>query len=64
MLGNGNWVCFECREAVRRPTQHADDVPCPACGQKCKYLGTQIPVPPKRSVKAWRELQDWFNEAT
>lgn len=58
MIGNATWACFDCREAVRRPTQYAGDVPCPRCGQACTYLGTKIPLPPKRDAKAWQELRD------
>lgn len=61
-MGNGTWVCFECREVVRRPTHHAEAVPCPVCGERCNYLGTKIQIPAKRSIKAWRDLRDWFRE--
>jgi hypothetical protein len=57
-MGNGNWVCFNCRETVRRPTQYSGQVPCPGCGRNCTYLGTKIAVPSKRSVKAWKQLRE------
>lgn len=56
-MGNGTWVCFDCKEAVRRPTHHAADVPCPACGESCKYIGTKIPIPAKRNTRAWQALR-------
>src|SRR5260370_30504354 len=62
-MGNGTWVCFDCRETVRRPTQHAKAVPCPCCGQTCTYLGTKIPVPPRRDVKIWRSLRESFRQS-
>jgi hypothetical protein len=57
-MANGNWVCFDCRESVRRPTRHAGDVPCPLCGQRCRFLRTKLPIPSKRSVKAWQALRE------
>lgn len=59
-MGNGNWVCFNCRETVRRPTPSSGQVLCPGCGRKCTYLGTKIAVPSKRSVKAWKQLREWL----
>lgn len=56
-MGNAAWVCFKCRESVRRPTHYTADVPCPKCGQRCRCIGTKIPVPAKRDVRAWRELR-------
>lgn len=66
MTGNGNWVCFDCREAVRRPTQHKGDVPCPRCGQSCTYAGTQTAIPSKQNIKAWRQLREsiWADQHT
>src|SRR5688572_5962626 len=57
-MGNAAWVCFDCRESVRRPTHYKADVPCPKCAQICRCIGTKIPVPPKRDVPAWRELRE------
>jgi hypothetical protein len=61
MAGNGTWVCFDCREAVRRPTQHKAAVPCPSCRQPCRYVGTETPLPPKRDAKAWQKLRARIN---
>ena len=63
-MGNGTWACFDCREAVRRPTQHTADIPCPKCGRACKYLGTKIPIPIRRNAKAWRQLRERLGELT
>jgi hypothetical protein len=57
-MGNAAWVCFDCRECVRRPTHWKAEVPCPKCARICRCIGTKIPVPPKRDVKAWRELRE------
>ena len=56
-MGNSAWVCFACRLAVRRPTWHMADVMCPECRGPCHAIGYRIPVPPKRDLGAWRELQ-------
>lgn len=56
-MSSSSWVCFECRLAVRRPTQHAGDVLCPECRTVCWRLGYKIPVPPKRDVRAWHDLE-------
>src|SRR5215210_2095534 len=56
-MGNAAWLCFDCRESVRRPTHYKAEVPCPKCAQSCRCIGTKIPVPPKRDVRAWRELK-------
>jgi hypothetical protein len=57
-MGNASWVCFDCRESVRRPCGYQADVPCPKCAQNCRCIGTKIPVPRKRDAKAWRELRE------
>jgi hypothetical protein len=57
-MANSSWVCFECRLAVRRPTQHEEEVPCPQCGGACWGLGYKVPVPRKHDVRAWRELRE------
>jgi uncharacterized Zn finger protein (UPF0148 family) len=59
-MGNGTWVCFDCREVLRRATTYSGNVSCPTCGHASKYLGTKIPVPAKRRVKEWRKLKEWF----
>jgi hypothetical protein len=59
-MSNHHWVCFQCREAVRRPGI-ADNVRCPACGDPCIGLGTKVPVPPKSKVAVWKALEtDYF----
>src|ERR1700722_18630845 len=63
MVGNGTWVCFNCREAFRRPTQHKEAVPCSSCRQPRQYVGTQTRLPPKCDAKAWQKLRDRFNAA-
>ncbi len=56
-MGNATWACFDCREAVRRPTHYAEAVPCPQCGVDCVCLGTKIRIPARSDKKAWQELR-------
>ena len=59
-MSNHHWVCFHCREAVRRPGP-AKNVRCPACGEPCNNLGTKVPVPPKSKLAVWKALEtDYF----
>jgi hypothetical protein len=60
-MGNASWICFDCRDAVRRDTQYQGDVACPKCGEPMRYLGYKIPVPPKRDEKAWQLLHEQLN---
>ena len=55
-MSNHHWVCFSCREAVRRPGG-ATNVRCPACGEHCNDIGTKVPVPPKAKLALWKTLQ-------
>jgi len=53
---NHNYVCFDCRIAVRR-SKTATALPlCAQCGRECKDLGYKIPLPPKADVDAWQDL--------
>ena len=56
-MSNASYICFECRQAVRRSTPEKAIVKCPSCGQRCQYLGRKIPVPPKSKLAAWRDLR-------
>ncbi len=61
-MGNATWACFDCREAVRRPTHYLDAVPCPQCGHACRCLGTKIRIPAKGDERAWRDLRVGISE--
>ena len=61
-VGNANWVCFDCREAVRRPTYYLEAVPCPRCGGTCQCLGTKIRIPSKSDERAWEDLRACIRE--
>jgi len=57
-MTNHTWVCFDCRRVARR--MHTPDaaVRCSSCGEACICLGTKVPVPPRTSVSAWRNLNE------
>jgi hypothetical protein len=61
-VGNATWVCFDCREAVRRPTHYPDAVPCPHCGQVSRCLGTKIRIPTQGDDRAWQTLRSSVRE--
>lgn len=56
-MSNSTWVCFDCRESVRRPTEYPGDVPCPQCGRACRCLGTRIRIPSRDDARAWYDLR-------
>jgi hypothetical protein len=62
-ISNATWVCFDCRQAVRRPTPLTEGVLCPHCGQACRCLGTRIRIPSKTDERAWQELRDSIRAA-
>lgn len=61
-MSNTTWVCFECREAVRRPGYTPATVLCPKCGQPCRNIGHRIRLPLKRAAKAWEKLRASWQE--
>lgn len=61
-MSNVNWVCFDCRESVRRPGHEDRPVLCLRCAHACWCLGSRTPVPPKQNVRAWQRLRKAFNE--
>jgi hypothetical protein len=56
-MGNATWVCFDCREAVRRPTHYLEPVACPQCGQASRCLGTKLRIPTKGDDRSWHALR-------
>jgi hypothetical protein len=61
-IGKATWVCFDCRQVMRRPILHAGPMPCPRCGQPGRSLGTQARVPARTEDRAWRTLRESFRE--
>lgn len=62
-MGNATWLCFDCRQAVRRPVLYKKCVPCSSCGKPCRCIGTKIPVPPKQDEHAWQVLRESLRQA-
>ena len=58
-MSNHDWVCFDCRHSVRRPS-HDPNVRCPTCGEPCVLLGTKVEVPPKAKATLWKELRERY----
>ena len=56
-MSKHKYVCFECKQAVKRDFRKNDDVRCPSCGTECTYLGVKIPIPPKSKSKLWEKLK-------
>jgi hypothetical protein len=61
-MSNITWVCFDCRQAVRRPGYAPAAVRCPSCGTKCRNIGYKIRLPSKRDAKAWQALRASLQE--
>ena len=59
-MKNATWVCFDCRESLRRPYYALKEIHCPTCGQPMPYVGDRIRIPSKTQRKAWRELREWI----
>src|SRR5688572_15393659 len=62
-MSNSTWVCFGCRQVVRRPASGRAAVKCPRCGSACKCLGQKIPVPLRERAAAWRALENRLTKA-
>ena len=55
---NYNWVCFDCRIALRQP-KVSEEIPlCPDCGRECFCLGYKVEIPRRDAVRAWRQLRE------
>jgi hypothetical protein len=59
-MSKRNFVCFDCRLAVRREADSDDSVRCPKCRQPCQDIGYKIPVPPKSEPGAWKTLREEY----
>jgi len=53
---NHNYVCFECRVAVRTEKAVSTLPRCPHCGWECRDIGHDIALPPTEDVDAWERL--------
>ena len=59
---NHNWVCFQCRTAVRRPNTNQAVPKCMSCGNDCYCLGYKVAIPKKSDIKAWRQINDFIRD--
>ncbi len=55
--GNHNWVCFDCRVAVRQPATATRTPKCPRCAEDCYPLGYAVEIPKKSDTRGWRKLR-------
>src|SRR5262245_12937837 len=57
MPSNHNFVCFDCRQSLRRSKLVAEPPRCPKCGNPCLSVGYKIPLPSKSDAKGWKALE-------
>ena len=53
---NHNYVCFNCRTAIRHPKTASRAPRCLTCGVECFCLGYMVEVPRHDDLRAWRDL--------
>ena len=58
-MSNYDWVCFDCRQSMRRPG-YDFDVRCSSCGEQAVCLGTKVEVPPKSKAARWKALHEQY----
>lgn len=58
---NHNYVCFECRTAIRHPKMAANAPSCRVCGIECFCLGYKVEIPKCDDLRSWRLLRDECN---
>lgn len=56
-MSKRNWVCFECRSAVRREYGTAKVPICATCSLPLVNLGYRIPIPTKARANEWEALR-------
>src|SRR5262245_30059983 len=59
-MSKRNWVCFDCRSAVRREAPTVSPVVCATCSRPLVNLGYKIPIPRKTRVKDWEALREQY----
>lgn len=60
-LRSTTWVCFDCRQAVRRGAFGAAEEPrCARCRAPLVRLGHKITLPKRTDRRGWRDLRDCY----
>ena len=54
---NYNWVCFDCRTAMRKTKTAGTTPKCPGCGADCYCLGYKVEIPKEQDAPTWRKLR-------
>ncbi len=61
------FACFSCREAFKQIGSSTWDpgvpdrpFPCPECKQPMCRMGRYFKAPPRRAVRAWRDVQEMY----
>lgn len=59
---NYNWVCFDCRFAIRQ-AKTSEHIPrCASCNSKCVCVGYKLKIPGKSDTKGWEKLREISRE--
>ena len=57
---NYNYVCFDCRTAIRHPKTAKQAPKCLSCGAECFCLGYKVEIPKHTEHKEWQAI---YNES-
>ena len=55
---NHNYVCFDCRYAIRHPKTAPVAPKCKNCGAECYCLGYKVAIPKRDNIKSWGEIAE------
>lgn len=59
IVGNVNWVCFDCRKSVKA-LPHGGGPRCPTAHKVMHEIGMHTPAPKRNDVKGWKKMHDDF----
>ncbi|MCP2039530.1 DNA-directed RNA polymerase subunit RPC12/RpoP [Neisseria sp. HSC-16F19] len=62
MPSNTNYVCFDCRRAVRKPKTYRQAVYCPQCGRRMLGLSYKLAIPKQHKKREWAALWRLIHE--
>ena len=60
MIGNVNYVCFDCRKSVKAMPHGEPGPHCPMCSGNMLDIGMHIQVPKRGDIKGWEKMHDEF----